>query len=133
MRSNRSRNLSDEETNMLFRLSEERVTPKQIAQALKVTFLRKKTDDKDSKDGGMIFHCELASDDEVDEHDLGGDNRGGIKLVAKRISKGQTLSKVFSEKLIIMAFVKGLSEAKGRDILMGGGDIQITSALHLWM
>ena len=101
--------------------------------ALKVTFLRKKTEEKDSKDGGIIFHCELASNDEVDDLDLDGDDRRSINLVAKRISKGQTVSKVFSEKQIIMAFVKGLTEARGREILMDGGQIQINCVFHLWM
>ncbi|KAL3782500.1 hypothetical protein HJC23_013429 [Cyclotella cryptica] len=101
--------------------------------ALKVTFLRKKTEEKDSKDGGIIFHCELAPNHEVDELDLDGDVRRNIHLVAKRISKGQTVSKVFSEKQIIMAFVKGLTEARGTERLMDGGNIQIDSLFHLWM
>ncbi|KAL7482101.1 hypothetical protein ACHAW6_007783 [Cyclotella cf. meneghiniana] len=101
--------------------------------ALKVTFLRKKTEEKDSKDGGIIFLCEVASNEEADGLVLDGDDRRSINLVAKRISKGQTVSKVFSEKQIIMAFVKGLTEARGREILADGGQIQINSLFHPWM
>jgi hypothetical protein len=101
--------------------------------ALRVTFLRKKTEEKDSGDGGILFHCQLASKDATDDGDLIDDDRKSINLVAKRISKGQTVSKVFSEKQIIMAFVKGLSEAKGAEILRDGGDVQVDSVFHLWM
>jgi hypothetical protein len=101
--------------------------------ALKVMFLRKKTEEKDSRDDGILFHCQLASKDANDDSDLIDDDRQSINLVAKRIAKGQTVSKVFSEKQIIMAFVKGLSEANDSEILRDGGDIQIDSVFHLWM
>ena len=96
--------------------------------ALKVTFLRKKTEEKDSKDGGLLFKCEKASNDLLDEDD----GRQKINLVAKRISKGQTVSKIFSEKQIIMSFVKGLNEARGKDLL-DSANVRVESIFHEWM
>eukprot|EP00584_Thalassiosira_punctigera_P000387 CAMPEP_0172540110 /NCGR_PEP_ID=MMETSP1067-20121228/11181_1 /TAXON_ID=265564 ORGANISM="Thalassiosira punctigera, Strain Tpunct2005C2" /NCGR_SAMPLE_ID=MMETSP1067 /ASSEMBLY_ACC=CAM_ASM_000444 /LENGTH=234 /DNA_ID=CAMNT_0013325895 /DNA_START=21 /DNA_END=722 /DNA_ORIENTATION=- len=91
--------------------------------AVKVTFLRKKTAEKGSMDGGMLFSSCLVSEEDCDED--GSDNyKKGIQLTAQRITKGQTVSKVFSEKQIILAFVKGLTEQRGKDILMEGGDVE---------
>ena len=95
--------------------------------ALKVTFLRKKTEEKDSRDGGMIFQCRIAQKDITNEDD-------GVKinLVAKRVSKGQTVSKIFSEKQIIMAFVNGLDEERGKMIL-DNANVQVESVFHQWL
>ena len=92
--------------------------------ALKVTFLRKKTEEKDSKDGGMIFQCKIAPTDE--------DDGVKINLIAKRVSKGQTVSKIFSEKQIIMAFVNGLDEERGK-IILDNGNVQVESVFHQWL
>jgi hypothetical protein len=54
--------------------------------ALKVMFLRKKTEEKDSRDDGILFHCQLASKDANDDSDLIDDDRQSINLVAKRIA-----------------------------------------------
>lgn len=120
--------------------------------AVKVTFLRKKTAEKGSMDGGILFSCRLAKEEGCGEDDpadadssVGDDSsppmtsqtndnqRQRIHLVAQRISKGQTVSKVFSEKQLIMAFVKGLSEVRGKEILVKGGDVEVDSIFHLWM
>ena len=95
--------------------------------ALKVTFLRKKTEEKDSKDGGMLFQCRIASNDITNE-----DDELKINLVAKRVSKGQTVSKIFSEKQIILAFVEGLHEERGKTIL-DNANVQVGSVFHQWL
>ena len=56
-----------------------------------------------------------------------------IQLTAWRIIKGQTVSKSFSEKQIILAFVRGLREGNGAEILKEGGNVQVDSVFHLWM
>ena len=94
--------------------------------AVQVTFLRKKTAEKGSMDGGILFHSRLACEED-------GEQGKKIHLTAKRISKGQTVSKIFSEKQLIMAFVKALDEARGKEILMQGGNVDIDSVFHLWM
>lgn len=89
--------------------------------ALKVTFLRKKTEEKDSRDGGMLFQC-FIDDNESKK----------IRLIANRIKKGQTVTKVFSEKQIVVAFIKGLDEARGKAILEGA-NVRVASIFHEWM
>lgn len=89
--------------------------------ALKVTFLRKKTEEKDSKDGGMLFQCELEDG-----------NSKRINLIASRITKGQTVTKIFSEKQIVTAFIKGLGEARGKEIL-GSANVRVESVFHEWI
>ncbi|KAL7506322.1 hypothetical protein ACHAXN_003600 [Cyclotella atomus] len=87
--------------------------------ALKVTFLRKKTEEKDAKDGGMIFQWKAIE-------------RTKISLVASRISKGQTVPKIFSEKQIVLAFIKGLDEERGREMLKKA-NLHVASIFHQWM
>lgn len=89
--------------------------------ALKVTFLRKKTEEKDSKDGGMLFQCELEDG-----------NSKRINLIANRITKGQTVTKIFSEKQIVTAFIKGLNETRGKEIL-GSANVRVESVFHEWI
>mmetsp|Transcript_15912 Transcript_15912/g.28854 ORF Transcript_15912/g.28854 Transcript_15912/m.28854 type:complete len:108 (+) Transcript_15912:239-562(+) len=101
--------------------------------ALKVTFLRKKTEEKGSMDGGMLFSSCLVSEEDCDEDGALDNYRKIIQLTAWRITKGQTVSKIFSEKQIILAFVKGLSEGRGKDILIEGGNVEVDSVFHLWM
>jgi len=100
--------------------------------AVQVKFLRKKTAEKGSMDGGILFSSSLVSEEDYEDGAL--DNyKKGIQMIGSRITKGQTVSKVFSEKQIILAFVKGLSEAKGEEILKEGGNIEVDSVFHLWM
>mmetsp|Transcript_22477 Transcript_22477/g.45143 ORF Transcript_22477/g.45143 Transcript_22477/m.45143 type:complete len:159 (+) Transcript_22477:370-846(+) len=103
--------------------------------AVKVTFLRKKTAEKGSEDGGILWLSSLGDvrSEGMDVIYNESTSMGGVvHLTAKRISKGQTISKIFSEKQIVLAFVKGLSEGRGKDILMQAG-IEVRSIFHLWM
>jgi len=100
--------------------------------AVKVSFLRKKTAEKGSMDGGILFSSSLVSEEDCDKG--GTDNyTKNIQLTAWRITKGQTVSKIFSEKQIILAFVKGLGEERGKEILADGGNVEVDSVFHLWM
>lgn len=101
--------------------------------AVKVTFLRKKTAEKGSMDGGMLFSSCIVSEEDYDVDVTNENYKKNIHLTARRITKGQTVSKVFSEKQIIMAFVKGLSETRGKEVLMDGGNVEVDSVFHLWM
>eukprot|EP00984_Skeletonema_dohrnii_P023568 scaffold12655_cov157-Skeletonema_dohrnii-CCMP3373.AAC.7 len=100
--------------------------------ALKVTFLRKKTAEKGSQDGGIVFTSRLVSEEDCDPDGL--ENYVlRIELQAKRIKEGQTIPKVFSEKQICLAFIKGLSETKGQELLAEGGGVVVDSVFHIWM
>lgn len=100
--------------------------------ALRVTFLRKKTAEKGSADGGMLFSCHLLSGEDHRGRELDSD-KTTIALSARRIIKGQTIAKIFSEKQIVLAFVKGLEERQGRDILAKNVNVTVASVFHLWM
>lgn len=100
--------------------------------ALKVTFLRKKTAEKGSQDGGIVFTSRLVSEEDCDPNGL--ENYVlRIELQAKRITEGQTIPKIFSEKQICLAFIKGLSEKKGQELLAEGGGVVVDSVFHIWM
>ena len=100
--------------------------------AVKVTFLRKKTAEKGSMDGGILFASCLVSEEDYEDGAL--DNyKKNIQLTAWRITEGQTISKVFSEKQIILAFVKGLAEGRGEELLKNEGNAEVDSVFHLWM
>lgn len=101
--------------------------------ALKVSFLRKKTAEKGSADGGILFSSCLVSEEDCDEDGMLENYVKRIQLTAWRIIKGQTVSKSFSEKQIILAFVRGLREGNGAEILKEGGNVQVDSVFHLWM
>lgn len=101
--------------------------------ALRVSFLRKKTAEKGSVDGGILFSSCLVSEEDCDEDGILENYKKRIQLTAWRISKGQTVSKSFSEKQILLAFVKGLSEGRGAEVLMEGGNVEVDSVFHLWM
>ena len=101
--------------------------------AVKVTFLRKKTAEKGSMDGGLLFSSCLVSEEDWDEDGELDNYKKNIQLTAWRITSGQTVSKIFSEKQIIVAFVKGLSEGKGKELLKDGGNVEVESVFHLWM
>jgi hypothetical protein len=58
--------------------------------------------------------------------------RTKISLVASRISKGQTVPKIFSEKQIVLAFIKGLDEERGREMLKKA-NLHVASIFHQWM
>ncbi|VEU33908.1 unnamed protein product [Pseudo-nitzschia multistriata] len=106
--------------------------PSEDGTGVKVTFLRKKTKEKGSVDGGINISVDFTSaKDENDLDPLGGKR---IRLLATRNSEGQTVSKIFSEKLIVLAFVKGIS---GDDAQKAGKDlsnmVSIESIFHKWL
>jgi len=81
-----------------------------------ITFLRKKTKEKGSQDGGIQI-------DIVSIHD---DNH--LQLTMKRISEGQTVSKIFSEKLIVIQLLDRL-----KSWVDDQSGLEITSVYHKWM
>ena len=100
---------------------------------VKVTFLRKKTEEKGSQDGGMDFSIEftdVAAPDDDDEIGVGTLGGRRIRLLATRISEGQTVSKMFSEKMVITEFVKGISSATDSPSALG---VSVESYFHKWM
>jgi hypothetical protein len=73
---------------------------------VELRFLRKKTDMKSGIDGGIQFFIQVV-DKENDEND--DTNSTTIEVIAKRNSKGQSIPKMFAEKLVIQAFVNGMT------------------------
>ena len=100
--------------------------PSDDNRGVKVTFLRKKTKEKGSVDGGIDISATLRDTD---------DDNTKIQIEAKRNSEGQTVSKVFSEMLIVKAFIKGLSgeEDTYRTNTELSELISIDSIFHKWM
>lgn len=86
-----------------------------------VLFLRKKTQEKGSVDGGMRIHITSPA-------------KGGIEILVKRNSKGQVVSKMFSEKLIVQAMVKAFSGEADERISPAPIDVvQVESVFHKWL
>lgn len=83
-------------------------------------------------DGGILFSSCLVSEEDCDEEGL--DNyKKNISLRAWRITKGQTVSKIFSEKQIVVAFVKALGEDRAKEMFAEAGNVEVESVFHLWM
>lgn len=102
--------------------------------ALRVTFLRKPTGEKGGADGGILFSSSLVSEEDCDEDGMLDNYKQYIQLTAWRITKGQTVPKHFSEKQIVLSFVKGLSESRGEQLLKEGGHhVEVDSVFHIWM
>ena len=108
------------------------VVPTDSNIGLKVTFLRKKTAEKGSQDGGILFSSCLVSEEDMDEDGEMDNYKKKVQLTAWRLTEGQTVSKYFSEKQLVLAFVKGLSEGKGKELL-DNGNVELESVFHLWM
>ena len=86
-----------------------------------VLFLRKRTQQKGTVDGGMRFYIRVPAEND-------------ITVLVKRNSNGQVVSKMFSEKLIIQAFVKGLSGEEQERIGTGPTDyVTVESVFHKWL
>ena len=87
-----------------------------------VLFLRKKTDEKGSVDGGMRFFVTSSQEN------------GGVEVQVKRNSKGQSVGKVFTEKLVVQAYCDGIS---GNDETRTGSAplefVSVSSVFHKWM
>ena len=85
-----------------------------------VRFLRKKTKEKGSIDGGIRFFIDK--------------ERDGIEIVAKRNSQGQSVSKMVSEKMVVQSFVKGISgEEAGKTGAAPTYFVAVESFFHKWM
>jgi hypothetical protein len=85
-----------------------------------VRFLRKKTQEKGSIDGGVRFFI--------------SEDRDGIDVIAKRNSQGQTVSKTFSEKLVVLSFVKRVTGEELEKTSPPPTDVvKLTSIFHKWM
>ena len=104
---------------------------------VEVKFMRKKTKEKGSIDGGLRFWVledkVRAADGSVDES-----AQHGIEIVVKRNSEGQTCGKMFSEKLVVLAFVQSFTggDAKGEYSNKDpptNGLVSVESMFHKWM
>ena len=88
---------------------------------VEVKFLRKKTDIKSCIDGGICFFVEADED-------------GGIDVTAKRNSKGQTIQKIMAERLVVTAFVSGITgEETDKYGQAPTNLVRVTSLYHKWM
>lgn len=86
---------------------------------VEIRFLRKKTNEKGSLDGGMVFMIKK--------------DRDGYDIICKRNSEGQIVSKMFSEKLIIMSLLKHMTE---EDTQLAGTlptNVYVESIFHKWL
>ena len=81
----------------------------QRQRCVEVQFLRKKTPERGSVDGGIRFYIQprVRSNDDNEQRHGSCDTPPPpmIELIAKRNSQGQVITKVFAEKLIITNFV----------------------------
>jgi len=104
--------------------------PREDGKGVDVSFLRKKTQEKGSIDGGIEFL--ISSGQAVN----GNDTLETIDLVAIRNDEGQSISKVFSEGLIVKSLTSGLYGeggyvGKGKDELFA--ILTMDKVVHKWM
>lgn len=96
---------------------------------VEVKFLRKKTVTKSSVDGGIRFFIEAIKGDDEDEGDA-----PTIEVTAKRNSRGQFVTKLVAEKLVVTNFVSGIT---GDEEVRYGKPptdfVQVRSIYHKWM
>ena len=87
-----------------------------------VIFLRKKTTEKGSIDGGMRFYVRSGVDS------------SHVEIEVKRNSEGQTISKLFTEKLVVLAYCSGIKGLEDDRFGKSPSDVvAIESIFHLWM
>ncbi|MGK3743210.1 MAG: hypothetical protein ACI90V_010066 [Bacillariaceae sp.] len=90
---------------------------------VEIKFLRKKTVTKSGIEGGVRFFVRSINLQQQQQRDNDDDttannnnnkdddnNDNIIEVIAKRNSEGQTISKMFTEKLLIQGFVSGMTE-----------------------
>lgn len=82
-----------------------------------VIFLRKKTGEKGSMDGGLHIMIDRENNE----------NNALLKLTVRRNKKGQTISKIFSEKIVVTELLKGISLQQDKL------DVRVESFFHRWM
>ena len=78
--------------------------------------------------GGVDFAIDFTSPE--DAEGLGPLGRR-ICLIARRNSEGQTVSKMFSEKIIVQKFVESMSEAEKSETL--STYVSVDSVFHKWL
>jgi hypothetical protein len=115
-----------------------------------VTFLRKKTATKPTNDGGIRLVLEPVWSASEQGADAEGTPATSWILTARRNSEGQSVQKLFSEKLIVQELLDGLTGASQRfaaapaTTTSAGHDattrplqprdvVQVTSVYHKWM
>jgi hypothetical protein len=115
-----------------------------------VMFLRKKTLEKNSIDGGLQFQVtpvvtssagtrsssssssSSTSTSSVDDNHRYGDGKHNmIQVQVTRISEGQSITKVFSEKLLVLAFCDGMFSKKTNNSLTNY--VSLWSVFHKWL
>jgi len=81
-------------------------------------------------DGGIRFFVRR-----VHDSDNGDDRRdGGIEVLAKRNSQGQSVAKIFSERLVVQAYVKGVSGEEPKLFGSPPNDVvKVSSVFHKWL
>lgn len=88
---------------------------------VEVRFLRKKTDIKSGIEGGIRFFIEETEDN-------------CLEITARRNSEGQTIPKMFAERLVVTSFVKGIKGEEGGKFGEAPTDtVGIHSIFHKWM
>jgi hypothetical protein len=86
-----------------------------------ILFLRKKTPEKSSIDGGMRFFVSPSSS-------------GGVEVQVKRNSKGQTISKMFTEKMVVQAYCDGIAgKTEKRTGKAPLELVSVSSIFHKWL
>ena len=89
---------------------------------LEIRFLRKKTSLKPGIDGGIRFFIQETDDDDV------------LQVEAKRNSFGQSVPKMFAEKLVITNYVAGISGEETERFGKPPTDVvRVQSVFHKWM
>jgi hypothetical protein len=73
---------------------------------VEIKFMRKKTPERGSNDGGIRFFLRTVTDDSDPENTLPSPS---IELTAKRNSNGQVITKIMAEKLVIVNFVRSFA------------------------
>lgn len=99
---------------------------------VELKFLRKKTDIKSGIDGGIRFFLSAQTNSNSEE-DSEDSHSSVIEITAKRNSKGQYVSKLMAEMLVVKAFSAGIT---GEDVRFGQPPtdyVEIQSIYHKWM
>lgn len=95
---------------------------------VEIRFLRKKTELKSGVDGGIRFFIEESSSSSSEQQEL--------EITAKRNSVGQTVAKIFAERLVVAAYISGITGEEGTEKRFGKPPtdvVQVKSVFHKWM
>jgi hypothetical protein len=91
---------------------------------VEIKFLRKKTGLKSGIDGGIRFFV----------NDSPEETAVGLQVTAKRNAVGQAIQKIMSEKLVVTAYVAGITGEEGDKYGRPPLDhVRVTSLYHKWM